>query len=174
MLRSALTCLIVFLFSAAIHNAASDANASKLSSTGPPGRFSNPSLNLSINPSQPSAQYSASTSKKPSIGCSPVVMAVFDENCKIWCDRVRPVMRALAKEYEGKVVFVELDASDHHLNESKRRARQLGYGRHFVDALEYVPDVMIFDTTRKMVRDLSGPKNKSEYKSAINLALMAR
>jgi hypothetical protein len=100
-----------------------------------------------------------------------LVLLVFDKTCKVWCQRVRPVMKELKESYGTKVDVAELDSTQDVLEESKKKARELGVSKFFADVTDYVPIVLIFDTQRKLVKELPGPKPAEEYKASIDKAL---
>jgi hypothetical protein len=56
----------------------------------------------------------------------PLVMLVFDQNCKAWCSRVKPMMSEFQQEYGDKVMFAQVDATESVWTESKKQVKQLG------------------------------------------------
>lgn len=105
------------------------------------------------------------------VAVRPLVLLIYDEDCQIWCKQVHPVVSELEKEYGDRVTFVDLNSSGTHLDSSRKKAKELGVLKFFNDALEYVPDVAVFNGRTKLVKDLCGPKKKTEYKAAIESAL---
>lgn len=83
-------------------------------------------------------------------------------------------MRELEQQYEGKVEFAELDSTASALEASKTKAKQLGVLGYFTDVGDYVPAVLVFSPRRKLIKELVGPKKKSDYKSNIDKALSAK
>jgi thioredoxin-related protein len=100
-----------------------------------------------------------------------LVLLVFDKTCKAWCEKVRPVMKEVQESYGPKVDVAELDSTQDVLEESKKKAKNLGVAKFFADVTDYVPIVLIFDAQRKLVKELPGPKPLQEYKACIDKAL---
>jgi len=104
----------------------------------------------------------------------PLVVLVFDQNCKTWCTRVKPIMSELKQEYGDKVLFAQLDATQSVLPETKKQAKQLGILPFFADFQDYVPVVGFFSSHRKLVKELTGPKSKDEYKVNIDKTITVK
>jgi thioredoxin-related protein len=100
-----------------------------------------------------------------------LVLLVFDKTCKVWCQRVRPVMKELKESYGTRVDVAELDSTQDVLEDSKKKAKELGVSKFFADVSDYVPIVLIFDAQRKLVKELPGPKPVEEYRASIDKAL---
>jgi hypothetical protein len=101
----------------------------------------------------------------------PLCVLVFDETCKAWCTKVRPVMAELKQTYADRVEFAELDATQKVLADTKKRAKDLGILGWFTDDADYVPVVLIFDNRRNLIKELPGPKTKEDYSSNIDKAI---
>jgi hypothetical protein len=101
----------------------------------------------------------------------PLCVLVFDDTCKVWCKKVRPVMEELKQSYGEKVEFAELDATPAVLADTKKRAKDLGVLNWFTDTADYVPAVLIFDNRRNLIKELPGPKTKEDYSSNIDKAI---
>jgi len=101
----------------------------------------------------------------------PLVVLVFDETCKAWCHKVRPVMAELKLSYAQRVEFAELDATQSVLADTKKRAKDLGILGWFTDDADYVPVVLIFDNRRNLIKELPGPKTKEDYSANIDKAI---
>jgi thiol-disulfide isomerase/thioredoxin len=104
----------------------------------------------------------------------PLVVLVFDQNCKAWCAKVKPIMGELQQEYGDKVLFAQLDATQSVLPEAKKQAKQLGILSFFSDFEDYVPVVGFFSAHRKLIKELTGPKSKDEYKLSIDKAMSVK
>jgi thioredoxin-related protein len=105
----------------------------------------------------------------------PLVVLVFDRNCKVWCGQVRPVMKQVRCDYSGKnVQFVELDTTESMLADSRKRAKELGISTYLADAADYVPVVLVFDAKHKLTKQLPGPKTKADYEAAIEKVVLAK
>lgn len=104
-------------------------------------------------------------------GRKPLCVLVFDETCKAWCTKVRPVMAELKQTYSDRVEFAELDATQKVLADTKKRAKDLGILGWFTDDADYVPVVLIFDNRRNLIKELPGPKTKEDYSSNIDKAI---
>ncbi|CAN5689423.1 hypothetical protein BH10CYA1_BH10CYA1_04020 [soil metagenome] len=107
----------------------------------------------------------------PEYAGKPLVVLVFDQNCKVWCTKTRPVMAELKQEYSDNVVFGELDSTQSQLPESKKKAKNMGIAEFFADVADYVPVVLVFNSPRKGCKELVGPKTKSDYKLSIEKAM---
>ncbi len=101
----------------------------------------------------------------------PLCVLVFDDTCKAWCKKVRPVMEELKQSYGEKVEFAELDATQAVLADTKKRAKDLGVLGWFTDTADYVPAVLIFDNRRNLIKELPGPKSKEDYSANIDKAI---
>ncbi|MFX6015226.1 hypothetical protein ABTE82_19220, partial [Acinetobacter baumannii] len=54
----------------------------------------------------------AASEEKPGVQNKALVVLVFDQTCKNWCEQVRPVVQELKDQYEDRVTFAELDATE--------------------------------------------------------------
>ena len=100
-----------------------------------------------------------------------MVLLIFDQTCKVWCKQVRPVMKELEEQYRDRVGFVELDATESVLADTKKKAKEMGISGYFADAADYVPVVLVFTANRKLVKELPGPKSRKDYESVIQKAI---
>ncbi|MDQ5937813.1 MAG: Thioredoxin protein [Cyanobacteriota bacterium erpe_2018_sw_21hr_WHONDRS-SW48-000092_B_bin.40] len=99
-----------------------------------------------------------------------LVVLVYDQHCKAWCTKVRPIMKELGEELGEDVVVVEIDSSADVGKTAIKTAEDLGIIRYYKD-VDMVPVVMIFDSKKKLMHELGGPKTKDTYKCAILSAL---
>lgn len=104
----------------------------------------------------------------------PLVAMVYDQTCKKWCEKVRPIMQDLRNCYGAQVHFDELDCTPAALQEAKKKAQLLGILPYLSDAADYVPIVLVFDKKRNMVGELCGPKTKADYERSIQKAIPCR
>lgn len=95
-----------------------------------------------------------------------LVVLVYDQHCKAWCTKVRPIMKELADELGEEVNVVEIDSSAAVGKSAIKTAEDLGIIRYYKD-VDMVPVVMIFDSKKKLMHELGGPKTKETYKAAI-------
>lgn len=95
-----------------------------------------------------------------------LVVLVYDQHCKAWCTKVRPIMKELADELGEEVNVVEIDSSATVGKSAIKIAEDLGIIRYYKD-VDMVPVVMIFDSKKKLMHELGGPKTKETYKTAI-------
>lgn len=101
----------------------------------------------------------------------PKVVLVFDKECQIWCNKVKPIVQQLEQTYLDKVDFVALDTSTDSFANSMSQAQTLGLSKFLSDNRDYAPVVGVFSARGKIVKQLVGPKNKSIYEDAIAKAL---
>lgn len=99
-----------------------------------------------------------------------LVVLVYDQHCKAWCTKVRPIMQELAAELGDDVNVVEIDSSPSVRKSAIKTAEDLGIIRYYKD-VDMVPVVMIFDSKKKLMHELGGPKTKETYKAAIESTL---
>lgn len=102
-----------------------------------------------------------------------LILMLFDENCKKWCPKVRPILAELKTQYGEKIAIHELDVTQTELKASTETARQLGVLPFLKGALDYVPLVGIFTRKRQLVKELSGLKTKETYDKFVEKALGA-
>lgn len=102
-----------------------------------------------------------------------LILMLFDENCKKWCPKVRPILAELKTQYGEKVAIHELDVTQSVLKTSTDTAKQLGVLPFLKGALDYVPLVGIFTRKRQLVKELSGLKTKETYDKFVEKALGA-
>ncbi|HEY9778369.1 MAG TPA: hypothetical protein V6C81_31695 [Planktothrix sp.] len=111
----------------------------------------------------------------PTFEGQPLVVLVYDRDCKVWCGQVKPVMKKVKEEFAGKnVEFVDLDTTESVLPDSQKRAKELGIARYVADAQDYVPVVLVFDAKHKLSKQLPGPKSKADYEAAIDKVVAAK
>lgn len=79
-------------------------------------------------------------------------------------------MKELADEVGDSINVVEIDNSADAGKTGIKAAEDLGIIRYYKD-VDMVPVVMIFDSKKKLVHELSGPKTKETYKAAIQSSL---
>jgi len=79
-------------------------------------------------------------------------------------------MKELGEELGEDVVVVEIDSSADVGKTASKTAEDLGIIRYYKD-VDMVPVVMIFDSKKKLMHELGGPKTKDTYKCAILSAL---
>jgi hypothetical protein len=96
----------------------------------------------------------------------PLVVLIFNRDCEVESP-VLPVMKEVEREYADRVQFVELDVSEGSLPKSRIKAKELGIAAFLDDALDYLPDVAVFDLHRKVSSELLGNKPKASYEAAI-------
>jgi len=114
--------------------------------------------------------FCAQTSALCEVTDKALVVLIFDHNCPIWCEQVKPVIGKLKKKYSDKVSFEDLDASSETLEKSKKKAKSLGISQQFDDSLDYAPSVLVFKAKqrKKPYKILNGPKKQEIYENAIN------
>jgi len=95
-----------------------------------------------------------------------LVVLVYDQNCKVWCAHVRPIIRELADEFGERVHVEEIDNSPSTAQAALKQVKDLGITALYKD-VESVPVVLIFDIKRKSCKEINGPKDKGIYKAAI-------
>ncbi len=100
-----------------------------------------------------------------------LVVLIFDESCKVWCQKVRPIMQELKGQYTNKIEVIELDASQPTLKQAETDAKSHGVYGFLRDSADWVPIVVIFSGRRKLLKELVGPKQKEVYVAAIDKAL---
>lgn len=108
---------------------------------------------------------------EPMPASRPKVVLVFDKECQIWCNKVKPIVQQLEQTYLDKVDFVALDTSTDSFATSMSQAQTLGLSKFLSDNRDYAPVVGVFSARGKIVKQLVGPKNKSIYEDAIAKAL---
>jgi hypothetical protein len=104
----------------------------------------------------------------------PLVVMIFDKNCKAWCGQVRPMIADLQKGYGDDVEFAEIDVTTPVLSDAKKKAKELGIGDLLEDAVAYVPLVIICESNRKKHNEFVGPKSKEVYEAYLKKVLAKR
>lgn len=104
---------------------------------------------------------------------SPAVVILYSKHCKAYCEKVRPLLKDLKDQYPA-VSFVELDTSPEAMQDSKGKAKAMGRCvlAFLSDYADLVPYVGLFNAKGRLVKDLSGPKTKEVYASAIDKYLV--
>lgn len=105
------------------------------------------------------------------VAIKPKVVLVFDRECQVWCNKVKPIVQELERTYKDKVEFVSLDTSADSFASSMSHAKPLGLAKFLADNQDYAPVVGVFSAKGKIVKELVGPKSKSIYEDAIAKAL---
>jgi thioredoxin-like negative regulator of GroEL len=94
----------------------------------------------------------------------PLLVMIFDQNCKTWCSQVRPIVADLRKSYSEQVEFAEIDVTQTVLKDAKKQAKELGIGNLLADTVSLVPLVLICGSKRsKDYKEFVGPKTKEVY-----------
>jgi hypothetical protein len=104
----------------------------------------------------------------------PLLVMIFDQNCKAWCSQVRPMVAELRKGYGEEVEFAEIDVTHEVLKDAKEKAKELGIGGKLGDTIGYVPLVLICSADRKDVKEFVGPKKKEAYEDQLKKLLAKR
>lgn len=108
----------------------------------------------------------------PADNDTPLLVMLFDQNCHVWCAQVRPIMKELQQEYQGRVRYAELDTTQKVMKETMKQAKQLEINGYIPDAMGNVPEVLVFKRHgAKMTGEFAGVKDKKFYKAAIEKAL---
>jgi len=89
-----------------------------------------------------------------------LVVLVYDQNCKVWCTHVRPIIKELAEEFGERVHVEEIDNSPSSAPAALKQVKDLGITALYKD-VESVPVVLIFDIKRKQCKEINGPKENS-------------
>lgn len=100
-----------------------------------------------------------------------LVVLIYDQNCKVACTKVKPLMQELADKHIDKIKYVELDASPESFDRSVKGASKLGVKTFLIDSTDLAPIVGIFNSRGKRIKELQGYKNKEVYEQAIEKAL---
>lgn len=102
----------------------------------------------------------------------PKTLLIFDRECAVWCEQVKPIVQELQVTYKEKMDFVSLDTSAPSLEASRKSANTLGLSKFFKENMHYAPVVGVFDVRGKLVKELVGPKDKAAYRQAIESAII--
>ena len=103
-----------------------------------------------------------------------LVVLIYDTQCKWACDAVRPIMQELKEKHKDAFSYMELNATQDQLEESKKLAKQNGISWFLEDYSQFVPVVGIFNARRKCVKYLLGKKEKEVYAAALEKALQCK
>lgn len=101
----------------------------------------------------------------------PMVVLVHAQGCK-QCEKVKPSVDELEKEYKNRADFVELEVTDSKsTKQARKRAKELGVSFFLSFYEDNFPAVGIFDERRKCVKEMYGFNKKEDYKAALDAAL---
>lgn len=101
-----------------------------------------------------------------------LVLMLFDDKCKVFCKEVRPILAELKAEYGDRVAFHEIDFSEKIRKAAFETAKQLGVGSGAVgNMLDYIPVIAVYTPKRKLVKEVTGAKDKGSYVRFIESAL---
>ncbi|MBC7998220.1 MAG: hypothetical protein IAF58_09770 [Leptolyngbya sp.] len=103
-----------------------------------------------------------------------LMVFLFDPECQITCDKVRPAVRELKDQYSKSVSYVEIDSSDAASKVSKELADKNRILWFYNDNLKFVPVVGFFTPAGKCLKYLTGAKSKSVYTSALKKAMATK
>jgi hypothetical protein len=101
----------------------------------------------------------------------PLFVLIFDQNCKTWCAKVKPIVEALKPDFEKDIEFAQIDVTQSELKIAKQQAKALRMGGYLADTSELIPLVMIFDGSRKKFTEMVGVKEKGQYEAEIKKML---
>ena len=101
----------------------------------------------------------------------PLFVLIFDQNCKDWCAKVKPVVETLKPGFEKDVEFAQIDVTQSVLKTAKQQAKALRMEGYLADTFELIPLVMIFDENRKKFTEMVGIKDKNQYEAEIKKML---
>jgi len=101
----------------------------------------------------------------------PLVVYVFDNACTLWTGKITPIIKELEMEYGERVTFVSLDETAGAKEKTRARAKELGLLSFLADFEDFTPVVAVFDSNHKLVKELAGPKAKTDYKVEIDKVL---
>lgn len=101
----------------------------------------------------------------------PLLVMIFDQNCKTWCSQVRPMVTQLKQAYGEEADFAEIDVTANVLKEASKQAKDLGIGGLLPDMLGYVPLVLICESNRKNYKEFVGPKKLEVYENYLKIVL---
>jgi hypothetical protein len=101
----------------------------------------------------------------------PLFVLIFDQNCKTWCAKVKPIVESLKPDFEKDVEFAQIDVTQSELKTAKQQAKELRMGGYLADTSELIPLVMIFDASRKKFTEMVGVKEKGQYEAEIKKML---
>lgn len=107
----------------------------------------------------------------PEQNAEAVVVLLYDDHCKTWCEKVRPILRELKERYGQRVSFAELNTAPAALKDTKKLAKDLGVSSFLADYCDFVPYVGVFNQRKKLIKELQGPKDKDIYVQAIEKVL---
>lgn len=104
-------------------------------------------------------------------GAKPMVVAIYNENCRISCKLVKPLIKELSTKYGTRVSFHELDITKKNPKKSIAEARALGVESFVLASAAYIPCVGIFDSNKVLVKEIPAKKPKAVYIRYIEKAL---
>lgn len=103
-----------------------------------------------------------------------LMVFLFDPDCQITCDKVRPAVRDLKDQYSKSVSYVEIDASDAAATAAKALADKNRILWFYNDNVKFVPVVGFFTPEGKCLKYLTGAKSKAVYTSALKKAMNSK
>jgi thiol-disulfide isomerase/thioredoxin len=104
----------------------------------------------------------------------PLVVMIFDDNCKTWCKQVRPIIDDLHKSYADDAEFAEIDVTFKNLPDAKKKAKELGIGSLLEDTIGNVPMVLVCEQNRLKFTEFVGAKSKDIYEACLKKILAKR
>lgn len=100
-----------------------------------------------------------------------LVLMLFDDKCKVYCKEVRPILKTLKDEYGDRVAFHEIDFSDSVKKAGFETAKQLGVLSSVPDMLDFIPVIAVYTRKRRLVKEITGAKDRTTYATYIENAL---
>lgn len=100
-----------------------------------------------------------------------LVLMLFDDKCKVYCKEVRPILKTLKDEYGDRVAFHEIDFSESTKKAGFDTAKQLGVLSSVPDMLDYIPVIAVYTPKRRLVKEITGAKDRPTYVKYIESAL---
>lgn len=113
----------------------------------------------------------AGSAEAPIDSSKVLVVLAFDQNCKKWCTEIRPLMEKLKQQYHDSVAFAELDFTPAELPKTKQLAKDLGLSKTVEDVGDNVPEVLVFASKRRLMKEILRLKPEDTYRKAIDEAL---
>ncbi|MBI1270622.1 hypothetical protein GC174_09330 [bacterium] len=103
-----------------------------------------------------------------------LVVMVYSNSCKKFCDEVRPMLAKIEDKYGDKVAVHMLGISGDDLARSKEMEKKLGISGFLPGMIDHVPAVGIFSPKRKLVKEIISSKKFDQYTRYIDVALKAK
>ena len=104
----------------------------------------------------------------------PMVVALYNENCRISCKLVKPMLKNLSAKYGTQVEFHELNLTKKNPTKSIEKAKKLGVESFVMASASYIPCVGIFNSQKVLVKEIPAKKPKKIYEKYIDKALADR